>query len=115
MTVFSWQRAKRPGKPADGAWWAADVKFCVTKSFGDLDEPASNLLSQFRVELVDGRALTPEVEARTPDEVYAQPTQRAKAGKCLRGDVVVDVPTRPAAEFFSATVSSFGWQRWSLS
>jgi hypothetical protein len=95
---------------------AADVGFCLTTSLGkEVEEPTSNLLSQFRVELPDGTALTPESEARVREEVYARPGQRIKAKQCLRGDVVLDVSRGVDARYFSATVSQFGWVRWQLS
>ena len=114
MTVFSWHRARRPGPPGVGAWWAGDVKFCVSPQLSG-EEPIGNLRSQFRAELPDGSPLTPEGDARRPDEVYAAPGAVVVGGKCLRGKVVFDVPTGQEARYFAATVSSFGWVRWQLS
>jgi hypothetical protein len=115
MTVFTWQRMKRPGPPAAGTWWAADVRFCLTRSFGEhFQEPIGNIRSQLRAELPDGTALTPDGDPRSSDEAFAQPTPIV-AGQCVRGQVVVDVPAGPPAQYFSATVSSFGWVRWQLS
>ncbi len=114
-TVFAWRPVQRPGRAAAGAWWAADVKVCLTRSFGDgFHEPVGNFRSQFRAELADDTALTPEGDARRADEVYAQ-TREAFAGKCLRGDVVFDVPKEPAARYFAITISPFSWSRWHLS
>jgi hypothetical protein len=115
MTVYSWQRVRRPGRPADGAWWAGDVRFCITPDFGNDPLPISVVRAGFRVELADGQALTPEEDARSADEVYSQPGAEVVGRQCLRGDVVFDVPTGPPATYFANAVSSFGWIRWQLS
>jgi hypothetical protein len=115
MTVFGWQQAQRPGSPAAGAWWAADVEFCLTRTFGDhFEEPIGNIRSELRVELADGRALTPEDDARKPDEVYAQPIP-VVAGRCRRGKLVFDVPAGERATYLAVTFSPFEWVRWQLS
>jgi hypothetical protein len=116
MTVFTWHRAaQRPGPAAAGAWWAADIEFCLTRVFGsDFREPIGNIRSQLRVEVADGSVLAAEDDARTPDEVYAQDIP-VIAGRCRRGELVFDVPTGQEATFLAATVSSFGWVRWQLS
>ena len=114
VTVYSWRRVRRPGSPAAGAWWAADVRVCITPDLG-FKEPVTNVLSQFRVELPDGRALEPETDARRSDEEYARPGLAFVASQCRRGDVVFDVPTGHAAKDFAITLSVFGWPRWRLS
>jgi hypothetical protein len=115
MTVFTWQRVRRPGAPAAGAWWAADVEFCLTRTFGDnFQEPIGNIRSQLVAELPDGRALTPEADARTSDEVYAQSIP-VVAGRCVRGELVFDVPAGDGAAYLAVTFSPFSWVRWQLS
>lgn len=114
-TVYSWQRVRRPGAPAAGAWWAADVRFCITPDIGDVKVSVSAIGSQFRVELPDGRALAPEADARRSDEAYAQPGRAFVARQCRRGDVVFDVPTGHPVQYFAIPISQFGWVRWMLS
>jgi hypothetical protein len=115
MTVFSWQRVRRPGSPAAGTWRAADVEFCLTRTFGDdFQEPIGNIRADLRAELSDGRALTPEADARKPDEVYAQSIP-VVAGRCRRGKLVFDVPAGEVATYLAVTFSPFSWVRWQLS
>jgi hypothetical protein len=115
MTVFSWHRERRPGPAARGAWWAGDVKVCLTRSFGDdFEDPVEAVRSVFRVELEDSTALTPEADARTPDEAYAKPGGVLHAGRCMRGEVVFDIPAGPSAAYFACTISPFSWVRWQL-
>ena len=114
MTVFSWQKVQRPGPPAAGLWWAADVRFCLTRDLGDFQDPVENIRSQFRAELADGSPLTPEANARKSDELFAQPGQVVEAGQCRRGKVVFDIPTGQAAQYFAVTLSPFEWVRWQL-
>lgn len=114
MTVFAWQRVARPGRPAAGTWWAADVGVCLTKVFKDLRDPVENIRSQFRLELTDGTALASEADARRDVEVWAQPGAVLLGGHCRRGDVVFDIPPGPRPQYFAATLSPFGWQRWRL-
>ena len=84
-TVYSWQRVRRPGPAATGAWWAADVKFCMGPDIGDFKEPVSNIRSGFRAELPDGRAVTSEADATRSAEAYAQPGRVFVArGHCAR-------------------------------
>jgi hypothetical protein len=115
MTVFNWQRVRRPGGPAAGAWWAADVEFCLTRTFGDdFEEPIGNIRADLRAELSDARVLDAESDARTPDEVYAQDIP-VVAGRCRRGKLVFDVPTGEQATYLAVTFSPSGWVRWQLS
>jgi hypothetical protein len=115
MTVFSWQRERRPGPAASGAWWAADVKVCLTRSLGDaFEDPVEHVRSVFRVELADSSALSSEADARTPDEAYAKPGGVIHAGRCLRGEVTFDVPAGQSATYFACTISPFSWVRWQL-
>jgi hypothetical protein len=114
MTVLSWQQVRRPGGPAAGKWWAVDVRFCLTRLLGDIQDPVEVIRSQFRVELADGSPQTPEADARKPDELFAQPGEVFEAGKCRRGKVVFDLPAEPAAQYFAVTLSPFGWVRWRL-
>ena len=115
MTVFGWQRERRPGAAAAGAWWAADVEFCLTRTFGDdFREPIGNIRAALVVELPDGRPLTPEAEARTSHEVFAQSVP-VIAGRCRRGKLVFDVPAGEAAAYLAVTFSPSSWVRWRLS
>jgi hypothetical protein len=115
MTVFSWQRVRRPGSPAAGTWWAADVAFCLTRSLGDhFEEPIGNIRSDLRVELSEGPALTAEADARRSDEVYAQPVS-VVAGRCRRGKLVFDIAAGAEPTYLAVTFSPFGWVRWQLS
>jgi hypothetical protein len=114
VTVYSWQRVRRPGHPPDGAWWTADVKVCLSPDLGDFEDPVENIRSQLRVELADGRPLTPEGDARKSDELWAQPGQVVTPGQCRRGKVVFDLPSGQEAQYFAVTLSPFEWVRWQL-
>ena len=115
MTVFSWQQVRRPGRPAAGAWWAADVEFCLTRTFGDhFEESIGNIRSDLLAELSDGRGLDPEADARKSDEVFAQDIS-VFAGRCRRGKLVFDVPAGEEATYLAVTFSPFSWVRWQLS
>ena len=56
MTVYAWQRVQRPGRAAAGAWWAGDVKVCITPDFGDGSTARRGTSGpSFRAELADDR------------------------------------------------------------
>jgi hypothetical protein len=114
MTVFDWARDARPGAPAAGSWWAADVEFCLTRTFGaHFTEPIANIRSALVVELTDERAVKPEADARRSDEVFAQEIP-VVAGRCRRGELVFDVPTGKKPAYLTVTFSPYSWVRWQL-
>lgn len=115
MTVFSWQQVQRPGRAAAGSWWAADVRFCLSRNLGGFQDPVENIRSEFRAELADGSPRTAEADARKSDERFAQPGQVIEGGQCRRGKVVFDIPTGQAAQYFAVAFSPFEWVRWQLS
>ena len=112
VTVHAFGPSDRsPEPPAGSAWLEADLEWCLAEE-ATRDVTIGNIRYEVALEMSDGRTISPDSEADSPDEVYAS-EGTFTGGDCVRGPLVFAVPTWGNAEYL-LLVGRNGAVRWRL-